>query len=212
MRKGAGAVRYVRAVERALADLDNRPFVLSARDFARVSDWYARGIPLGLVREVLDDKTRRAPGGLAASRALSKIAPAVEEAWQAVREGRLAATDVPAADPLPPIDRALDAWQRARDAAAGTPLGRLLESLLARHASGDRPEGVDAELDLALAAAAPPAILAEVEAEAARDLAPFRKRMEASVFDATRRRSIADRLRRALDLPRLTLTRQPPGV
>jgi hypothetical protein len=202
----------VRAVERALVALDNRPFVLSARDFARVSDWHARGIPLGLVREVLDDKTRRAPGGLAAGRALSKIAPAVEEAWQAVREGRLGATAVPQADPLPPIDRALDAWRRARDAAAGTPLGALLESLLVRHASGDRPESVDAELDLGLAAAAPPAILAQVEAETARALAPFRKRMEASVFDATRRRSIADRLRRALDLPRLTLTRQPPGV
>ncbi len=200
-------MRYVRAVERALAALDSRPFVLSARDFARVSDWYARGIPLGLVREVLDEKSRRAPGGLPAGRALSKIAPAIEEAWQAVLEGRLGATAVPQAEPLPTIDRAIDAWRRARDAATGTPLEALIRALLARGASGDRPEDLDAELDLALPAAAPPAIVEQVEAETTRDLEPFRKRMEASVFDATRRRSVADRLRRALDLPRLALTR-----
>ncbi len=207
MRKGSGSSRYVRAVERALAAMDSRPFVLSARDFARLSDWHARGVPLGLVLEVLEEKSRKAPGGLAASRALARIAPAVEEAWQAVREGSAATGAIGTAAPLPPIEHALAAWRRVRDAAPGTPLAALLERILARGASGEGPAALDDALDFDLAAAAPAEIVARAEADTARELAPFRKRMAPSVFDATRRRSVADRLRRALDLPRLTLTR-----
>ena len=209
MTRDAGVVRYARAVERALAALDDRPFVLSPRDFARVSDWYARGIPLGLVREALDEQARRARGCLTPGRALSRIGAAVEEAWLVVREGRPASAAGRAAGPLPPTDAALDAWRGARDAAAGTPLAGLIERLLARAASGDRPETLDAEMDAGLASAAPRAVLSEAESAAARDLAPFRGRMEASAYEATRHRSVADRLRRALGLPRLALTR--PG-
>ncbi len=200
-------MRYVRAVERALGALDPRPFVLSARDFARVTDWHARGVPLGLVLEVLSEKNRQAPGGLSAGRALARIAPAVEEAWQTVREGRIPALPDAVAGPLPPIARAIDAWRRARDAAPGTPLAALLGRLLERQESGQPTERLDAELDLSLAAAAPAALVSRAESDAERELGPFRRRMEASAFEATRRRSVVDRLRRTLDLPRLALTR-----
>jgi hypothetical protein len=209
MRGEVGVVPYVRAVERALAALAGRPFVLSPRDYARVTAWHARGVPLGLVIETIEEKTGR-HGGASRARGLARLAPAIEEAWEAVREGRLSTSARGAGDDLPPLEAAVGAWRRARAAAAdGSPLQLLLDRLLAGRDGGDPPEDLDADLDRSLPAAVPAPLLAGAAAETHRELEPFRKRMEPSVFDATSRRSLADRLRRALDLPRLALTRPP---
>ena len=44
---------YARALAEALSRLRERPTVLSPRDWSLVSEWYSRGIPLGLVLDVL---------------------------------------------------------------------------------------------------------------------------------------------------------------
>jgi hypothetical protein len=105
------------------------------------------------------------------------------------------------------------AWRRARDAApSGSALGLLLDRLLADGESGESSEALDAELDRSLAAAAPESLVARAHADAERELQRFRERMEPAVFDATRRRSVTDRLRRALGLPRLALAHPPSST
>ena len=200
---------YVRAIERVLAERAGRPFVLSPRDFARVSDWYARGIPLGLVLEALHETAGRE--GAARQRrgaGLGSVARAVEEAWEAVRDGRVLRGAGSEAEPLPRFETALGTWRRVlAEAAEGSPMHSLLGRLLALSDRGSSPQELDASLDAEIAFAAPPPLVARVEGEADRELAPFRKRMAPAVFEATFRRSVVDRLRRALDLPRLALTR-----
>jgi hypothetical protein len=143
-----------------------------------------------------------------ARRALAKLAPAVEETWEAVREGRASRFREAVDGPLPTLLDATAIWGRTRDASAvGSPLRALLDGLLARGAGGTPPEDLDAELDRSLPLAVPEAVLAEAEAATCRELAPFRRRMEIGVFEATHCRSVADRLRRSLGLPRLMLTR-----
>jgi hypothetical protein len=207
----SGAVRYVRAVERALAALAGSPFVLSPRDYALVSAWHARGIPLGLVLETIEDTARRHGGSLPA-RGLSRVVPAIEEAWETVRDGRLVTGAAAAAGDLPSLALAVDAWKRARSAAPdGSSLRLLLDALLARHEAGESPADLDARLDESLPDAAPAPLLARVAEESRGELEPFRKRMDPAVFEATARRSRSDRLRRVLGLPRLALTSAPPS-
>lgn len=211
MKKGPGTVRYVRAIERALGDRGDRPFVLSPRDYARARDWYARGIPLGLVLEALEERSPRGRGVPTGRRpGLAHVARAVEESWDAVRDGRVSRPGIEESGPLPTVADALDRWRRARDAAAdGSALRSLLDRCLGALERGDTAQSLDAALDAAIAGAASPDLVARVETEADHELQPFRRRMEPRVFEATRNRSVVDRLRRALDLPRLALTRDP---
>jgi hypothetical protein len=211
VRGEAGAVRYVRAVERALAALASRPFVLSPRDYALISAWHARGVPLGLVLETIDEKVGR-HGGPSRARGLSRLAPAIEEAWEAVRDGRFVTGAAAPADELPPLASAVEAWRRARSAAPdGSPLRLLLDGLLARHEARESPVDLDAGLDRSLPDSAPASLVARVAQESRGELEPFRKRMDPAVYEATVRRSLTDRLRRALGLPRLALTSTLPS-
>ncbi len=203
-----GIISYARAIESALAALDGRPLVLSPRDFVLISAWHARGVPIGLVLETIAERSRAPGRAPTARRALARFAPAVEETWEAVREGRASRFPEAADGPLPTLLDATASWGRTRDASpVGSPLRALLDGLLARGASGTPPEVLDAELDGSLPLAVPEAVLAEAETATGRELAPFRRRMETGVFEATRLRSVADRLRRSLGLPRLMLTR-----
>ena len=81
---------YARAVEEALARARGRPVLLSPRDWARVADWCERGVPLSLLLEALEEAARRARRRGSELRGLALIAPAVEESWRAVAEGRRA--------------------------------------------------------------------------------------------------------------------------
>jgi hypothetical protein len=97
------AARYARALERALAQASGRAVVMSPRDFALLSGWLARGVPLALVVEQIEH--RKAKGKDV--RSLASIASAVEHQWSAVVDGRVGATRssgpagpaAPAADP-----------------------------------------------------------------------------------------------------------------
>lgn len=99
---------YARAIERAWSAVRGKPSLLSPKEFALVADWHARGIPFGLVIEAIVEvsRARRGRAGRAA-RTLRYFAPAVEEAWSAVRQGRVA-TSRHLPQPDPPETDALD--------------------------------------------------------------------------------------------------------
>jgi hypothetical protein len=79
---------YARAVQEALARARGRPALLSSRDWARVADWCARGVPLSVVLEALAEAASRARRRGTEIRGLALVAPAVEESWRAVAGGR----------------------------------------------------------------------------------------------------------------------------
>ncbi len=88
MNADASSVRsYARAIERSWSRVVGRAVILSRRDWDRISAWHESGVPLELIKEAIDDVAekprRRAP------RSLAYVAPAVDEAWQVVREGRI---------------------------------------------------------------------------------------------------------------------------
>jgi len=192
---------YARAIERRWTEALGRPVVLSPRDWERISDWHARAIPLALVLESID-RLREADGRRRGEpRGLAWLAPAVEEAWTAVVEGR---RPRPEAENAPGTAVAVASWRRARGGAGvGTPLGVLLDALLAAHAAGEPPDALDRRLDRALPDAAPDDARAAVETDVDRRLAPYRHRMEPAVFERTRRQALAEGLRAYLGLSRL---------
>lgn len=198
---------YARAIERAWSAVRGRPTLLSPKEFALVAGWHSRKIPVGLVIETIAEVSRprrgrgkRAPGS---ARTLRYFAPAVEEAWAAVRGGRVSASrrgappDPPGADPL-------DFWRRARDDPSSPAALRALLDRLVRdvEAGGDRLRA-DRCLDRELAEAAPEALLARAAAQAKATLAEAPSSLSAATLRTTQASIIADRLRRALDLPRL---------
>ncbi len=206
MRRGRAAA-YARAVERILAELSGRPVILSPRDWALVENWHDRGVPLQAVLETIEEvatrphrKRRRARIGL------GLFARAVEESWEAIRDGRLRARAA-RTGALPRWSEARDAWVAARDRAGGVPaLAGLLSELIGEIERGGEPGTIDRELDERLPGAVPADVLETAKMAAGRGLAPFRGRFAPDVFAATCRRAIADRLRRMLGLPRLALT------
>lgn len=81
-RRAATARTYARALERELARHSEGPFVFSERDWDLATRWHDRGVPLGLVLEILRSRKRPA-------HRLGKIASDVDEQWNAVTAGRL---------------------------------------------------------------------------------------------------------------------------
>lgn len=131
----ARTARYARALERALAAASGRAVVLSPRDFALLTDWLARGVPLALVLEQVEH--RKAKGRDVKS--LASIAGAVEQAWSAVVDGRMGGTPAagtpapaatrPAVDDATLLERAsprqIEDAERAADALLAPWRGRM---------------------------------------------------------------------------------------
>lgn len=195
-------VRYARMIERRWSDLLQRPVVLSPRDWSRISRWYSWGLPFELIDETLRSAARpkrRAP------RCLAQLAPAIEEAWTVIVQGRIAQHPVElgsiAVDP-----RA--AWSsRILQEPPDSPLARTLADLLARLDRGDDPDVLDRELDQRLAEIVPAELVNRVLAVLERELSEYRSRMPTDRLQATRRRACRKRLRHALNLPRLARAR-----
>ena len=208
MNAGVGSSRpdaYARAIERAWSRILDRPVVLSPKDWALISDWHARAIPLPLVLESMRHAAER-PGGRSAPRNLGYIAPAVEEAWQVVLDGRRASSA-----PLPrPQSADPDKAWRARIETEGvdSTLGRLLGDLLKAYESGETPEAVDLRLNERLEASVSTEFRGAACVQIDAELAPFVERMDGAIFDRTRQAAIVDRLRRALNLPFLDPARR----
>jgi len=196
---------YARTVERRWVRLCERAVILSERDWALIEDWHRRGIPLQIVVEAIDaaeERRRRGRGGARPPRGLAYIAPAVEEAWRAVVEGR--ATAGGAAGDGGPAAAGAAAWRERLDAEpAGSPLRGLLAALLDALDSGEPAREIDARLDREVASAAPEALRREVEEEVAHELETYRGRMRRDTLATTRRCAVVHRLRVRLGLPRL---------
>lgn len=200
------AAHYVRRIESFWSQLVEAPVVVSVREFALIAEWHARGIPLELILETIEEAVRRRrEKKRPPPRSLAYLRQVVEEAWSVVREGRLepgGARVAPGAASAAHAARAR--WQASRDAAAtGAPLRRLLDDLLARLAAGAAAAEIDDELDARLVEAVGVERCRPVQRVVDERLAPFRQRMSGKVFEATRRRAVVERLRRELDLPAL---------
>ena len=188
---------YARAVEEALARARGRPSLLSPRDWARVADWCARGVPLPLILEALEEAARRARRRGGEVRGLALVAPAVEESWRTVERGRPGAL----AEVAPGPDLAAS-WQIVRQRRGeNDALAQWLEGADARLLAGFPATALEEELDAVLPRLAGDARLREVSADVDRTLAPFRNRMSDEVFAATRGRAVREGLRRAMGLP-----------
>jgi len=195
--------RYVRAVEAAWSKLLGRPAVVSPREFEAIDAWRKRGVPLSIVLEVISAggkrRTRRGPTALPA------LNHAVSEAWNVVAAGRAAPSAV---DTLPARSDARHAWDEAltRSPQEGR-LRELLSGLLAKEARGGDAQAIDTALDASLPGAVPEPVLRHATEETSRALSGFRGRMSDEEFQKMFARALVDRLRSALALPRLTLTR-----
>jgi len=205
---GAGSPRpdaYAREIEREWSRLLDRPVVLSPKDWALISDWHARAVPLPLILESMRYAATR-PGGRSAPRNLGYVAPAVEEAWQVVLDGRRAAPD---SLPRPPTGDPVDTW-RTRLEASGveSSLRRLLSELLRAYETGEAAEAIDLRLNESLETSVSEDLLVATRDQVDAELAAFVERMDAATLARTRRAAIVDRLRRALDLPFLDPTRR----
>ncbi|ANM28855.1 hypothetical protein ABI59_03395 [Acidobacteria bacterium Mor1] len=80
---------YVRAVERALAALDDRPIVLSPREWNLLSDWFEQGIPLALILESLDEHMESRSKKRIGRPKLGALREAVGEAWSVMAQDRV---------------------------------------------------------------------------------------------------------------------------
>jgi len=185
--RGRTVVAYVRTIAAALERVRGRSNVLSERDWDLANRWHDRGIPVGLVLEILEERRHRPPRSLAA------VATRVEESWSAVESGQRSpgGATLPSTAPEPG-----DSW-RAALTAGGLPEGiaEVVRTALAELELGEDPREVGERLDDALAQAAPPEILREIAARVDGDLAPYRGRMPAAMMRSTRDKAIANALR-----------------
>jgi len=200
------ASRFARTIERRWSELLGEAVVLSRRDWACIGAWHARGVPLGLVLELMQQACEQRRGRGRPPR-LSSLHAAVEQTWSVVVEGRRRAPAVDEGQAAAGVE----AWRHAlRDLPADAALAALLGDLLDRLERGEAPENLDAELDERLAVAVPPGESEAVEREVAAELAPYRSRIDAALLERTFRRAVAVRLRRRYDLPRLAQRGSPP--
>jgi len=194
-----GASVYAREIEREWSRMLDRPVVLSPRDWALISDWHEREIPLALILESMRHAAEH-PRGRRPPRSLAYLVPGIEEAWRVVLDGRRG-TPEQLPPPVRPID-SVDAWRRRSEIeTVDSSLGRLLDELLAAYEAGDPAEVVDERLNDRLITSVSEDLRQRIAEQVEATLTPFRERMDAATLERTRRSAIIDRLRRTLDLP-----------
>jgi len=199
---------YFEAVEAIFVELRGSPLLLSPADWQVARRWHQEGVPLDLVRRTLAEvfarrKERRAKGKISS---LRYCAPAVEAAWEEVREltapGRRAdAVELEVAPRLAALAASLPADLPDR------------ETLAARIAAlegdpqwvEDRLSALDREMLDAAAAGLDAEVRAEIDAAVEKTLAAFGTRLPAGELELSRERLARQILRRRLALPVLSL-------
>src|SRR5262245_1636827 len=200
---------YFQAIEEIFVELRGSPLLLSPKDWQVARRWHQEGVPLELVRRTLAEvfarrKERGAKGKISS---LRYCAPAVEAAWEEVREltapGRRAE-----------IAEAFEARPRLAALAAALPADLPDRETLATRITaldGD-PQEVEehlASLDREMLDAASESLEAEVSAEidaaVEKTLAALGKRLPADEVEHSRIRLARQILRRRLGLPVLSL-------
>jgi len=199
---------YFEAVEAIFVELRGSPLLLSPADWQVARRWHQEGVPLDLVRRTLAEvfarrKERRAKGKISS---LRYCAPAVEAAWEEVREltapGRRAdAVELEVAPHLAALAASLPADLPDR------------ETLAARIAAlegdpqwvEDRLSALDREMLAAAAAGLDVEAHTEIGAAVEKTLAAFGRRLPADELELSRERLARQVLRRRLALPVLSL-------
>ncbi|HKH45505.1 MAG TPA: hypothetical protein VKM72_12640 [Thermoanaerobaculia bacterium] len=208
MDDGAEVTAYLHEIEDIFLELRGSPLTLPPGDWHVARRWFRAGIPIGLIRRVLEDvfAKRRERGAKGKVSKLEYCAPAVEAAWEELREltapgERL---EAPAFDPssrLRALAKALPPELPGREglaarvvALAGDP--QEIEEGLAV---------LDREMLATVAAFLEDATRGEVEAAVEKTMAGLRGRLSAEELERSRERLTWQVLRQRLALPVLSL-------
>jgi hypothetical protein len=199
---------YFQAVEEIFVRLRGAPLLLSPADWQVARRWHRDGVPLDLVRRALEEvfakrKERGAKGKISS---LRYCAPAVEAAWDDLRE-----LTAPGERLEAPV---FDASSRLRSLAAALPpelAGRdgLTQKMLAL--AGDPQEieeslaVLDREMLATVAASLDGTSRSEVDAAVEKTMAGLRGRLSTEELERSRERLTWQVLRQRLALPVLSL-------
>lgn len=202
---------YFEAIEEIFIRLRGAPLLLSPADWQVARRWHREGVTLDLVRRTLEEvfARRRERGAKGRIQSLRYCAPAVDAAWEEVRELRAPGDRAPAA----PLDVPARLAALAAALAADLPdRDRWAGRITAAVAGGGGPEAVEerlAGLDRELLDAATARVDDEAKerlaARAAASLKAVAGRLPADDVAVARRRLERRLLRRELGLPVLSL-------
>lgn len=191
---------YFQAVEEIFVQLRGAPLLLSPEDWRVASRWHQEGVPLDLVRRVLEEvfAKRKERGTKGRINSLRYCAPAVEAAWADLRE----LTAPGERDEAAP----LDIPGRLRNLAAAVPEG-LKARVLALQGDAPTVESALSALDREMLSTLSlgPELREEVEAAVEKTLAALRARLPADELERSRERLTHQVLRQRLGLPVLSL-------
>ena len=210
---------YAEAIETRFRLLRQSPLSLSPADYALVERWWARGVPLWIVLDTLDELLARRHGSADSTRVrrLSYVEHVVEERFASYQQAREGAANPDAAGGDAPI-RLTRAAERLNEAARNAVLegmpevGDILRSMAERIASDmDRQASdaaavlrlheMDEELTRLLVSQIGQEEISDLRDRAAERLAGFRDRMTPEVFEATVTRLVGEQVRASLGLP-----------
>jgi hypothetical protein len=199
---------YFEAVEEIFVRLRGAPLLLSPADYQVAKRWHQDGVPLDLVRRTLEEvfEKRKERGTKGKISSLRYCAPAVEAAWEDLRE--MTAPGVRSEAP------ALDLAGRLRNLADAIPATFPSRDGLAGRMvalDGD-PQSIEhhlSELDREMVAAALGALdgeaRAEIDVAVEKTLGALAGRLPAEEIERSRERLVSQVLRRRLGLPVLSL-------
>ncbi|HKV07834.1 MAG TPA: hypothetical protein VJ725_06845 [Thermoanaerobaculia bacterium] len=199
---------YFQAVEEIFVGLRGSPLLLSPADWQVARKWHREGVPLDLVRRALEEvfarrKERGAKGKISS---LRYCAPAVEAAWEELKElsapgHRAAAPAFELAPRLASLAAALPSAFPGRDA--------LAARIAALDGDAQAVEEGLASLDREMLDAATAALDGESSGEIGeaveKTLASLKGRLPAEELERSRERLARQALRRRLGLPVLSL-------
>lgn len=191
---------YFQAVEEIFVQLRGAPLLLSPEDWRVASRWHQEGVPLDLVRRVLEEvfAKRKERGTKGRINSLRYCAPAVEAAWADLRELTVPGERDEAAP--------LDIPARLRNLAAAVPDAFKTRVLALQ---GDAPtvesalSAMDREMLSTLSLS--PELHGEVNAAVEKTLSALKTRLPADELERSRERLTHQVLRQRLGLPVLSL-------
>ena len=204
---------YFRAIEETFVRLRGAPLLLSPADFQVAAEWHRGGVPVGLVIATLEEvfAKRRERGARGRINSLRYCAPAVEAAWEEIRELQgpahgEAPAEVPVVERLAALAAALPEGLAGRAEWAA----RVERAAAAEQRGGQEAvEGALREIDEALVASAEAALgpgdREQLDVEVAAIVDGLRDRFADAELVALRGQLFRQRLRRRAGLPVLTL-------
>jgi hypothetical protein len=201
---------YFEAVEEIFIRLRGAPLLLSPADWQVARRWHREGVPLDLVRRTLEEvfARRRERGARGRIQSLRYCAPAIDAAWEEVRELRAPGERALAA----PLDVAARLAALAAALPADLPRREAWARRIAAAEAEGRPEAIEerlVDLDRELLEMAAGRLDDETRlqlgARAAASLKAVAGRLPADEVEVARRRLERRLLRRELGLPVLSL-------